>query len=563
MTALRLGPMLRFVDGSSATIWMETEEPGYVEILDRSTTTFTVEGRHYALMIIDDLQPGETYDYEVVLNGERVWPDHALGQPPSSIRTSPTTGAVSVLVGSCRAAAPHEPPYTLELALDHEARGVDTLWARGQRMLAQDQSEWPDLLLLVGDQIYADDSSPKARERIEKRRTDDDLENEIVERFDEYCWLYEEAWSAPVERWLFSTLPSAMIFDDHDNIDDWNISASWVNDIAQEPWWEEHSVSGLMSYWIYQHLGNLSPDRIREEGLLDDLLSVEDGTELLRSWAQEVLASTPGAGGYQFSYKREVSDLTLVVIDCRNSRVLDGERRLMVGPAEWARVREIAEATTGHLMLATSVPVFIADGLHDLQVWNERVAGGAWGRASSKVAEKIRRALDLEDWSAFAASYGQFVDLLEGLQASESPPKSIVVASGDIHFSYAALVPLSDPDAEPPIWQIVSSPIRNALIPPERGVMRLTLTRFGRVVGGLLRRTSGAPETRPGIQMAVGPFFANNMAEVRYGGEAVHVQFEQSVPDDDDHPRLDVVADLELGRSTEVPVSSWNVRARL
>ena len=27
-----------------------------------------------------------------------------------------------------------------------------------------------------------------------------------------------------------------------------------------------------MSYWIYQHLGNLSPDEIRAEGMLDAVL---------------------------------------------------------------------------------------------------------------------------------------------------------------------------------------------------------------------------------------------------------------------------------------------------
>ncbi|MGW1633884.1 hypothetical protein, partial [Streptomyces anthocyanicus] len=29
-------------------------------------------------------------------------------------------------------------------------------------------------------------------------------------------------------RWLLSTVPSCMIFDDHDVIDDWNTSAAWL-----------------------------------------------------------------------------------------------------------------------------------------------------------------------------------------------------------------------------------------------------------------------------------------------------------------------------------------------
>ncbi len=76
-----------------------------------------------------------------------------------------------------------------------------------------------------------------------------------------------------------------MIFDDHDMIDDWNISASWVRDIRAEPWWEEHVVGGLVSYWIYQHLGNLSPDQIGDEGISSELLATGDAGEVLRRWA--------------------------------------------------------------------------------------------------------------------------------------------------------------------------------------------------------------------------------------------------------------------------------------
>ena len=47
---------------------------------------------------------------------------------------------------------------------------------------------------------------------------------ELVDGFEEFTWLYHEAWSPEIERWFFSNVPSVMIFDDHDMIDDWNIS---------------------------------------------------------------------------------------------------------------------------------------------------------------------------------------------------------------------------------------------------------------------------------------------------------------------------------------------------
>ncbi len=558
---LVLGPLLRHVDETSATIWVEISAPGVVEVLDSQASTFTIAARHYALVIVEDLEPGVVIEYDVRVNGERVWPAAGSEMPPSVIRTrrsparkSPAGDAAeaqttpthtsSVLLGSCRAAAPHEPPYTLELAFDDEGRGVDSLWAHGHRMLEQEPASWPDLLLLVGDQIYADDSSPEAKRRIEKRReaNGDDLEPEIVGGYEEYCWLYHEAWSPPIERWLLSVTPSAMIFDDHDMIDDWNISESWVSDTRQESWWAEHAVGGIMSYWVYQHIGNLSPDRLRSEGLLERLEQVDDGTEILRSWAERSEEFTPVPGGYRFSFTRHVDGVTVVSIDCRNGRVLERGKRRMLDVDEWEWICDQARSAEGHLVLATSLPVFVADGLHDLQVWSERVCDGAWGSRFARLGERIRRALDLEDWSAFGISYGLFVDLMEELLAADSSPLSIVVASGDIHFSYASRIDLDSGK----VWQVVSSPIRNALVPPERGVIRFSISAFGRRIGAALRRSCRAPETRPGAEMVVGPFFANNMAELIYGGNRVELVIEHATPGEEGRGDLAEVARIAL-----------------
>ena len=544
---LVLGPLLRFVDQTQACVWVEVSAPARVRVLGTETATFSVGGRHYALVIVDDLEPGSTTEYEVHLDGHQVWPEPASTFPPSVIRTTTPDDEVSILFGSCRAAAPHVPPYTLEVATNGEARGVDTLWAHAQRMVNEPVADWPHLVLFLGDQIYADDSSPGAKDRIDSTRPEEsDLPPEIVATYEEYCWLYHEAWSEPYERWFLSTVPSAMIFDDHDMIDDWNISESWVADIREEPWWERHALEGLMSYWVYQHLGNISPDRIEAEGLLAELLELDDGTERLRRWAKESEAATPTTGGYSFSYTRTVGDVTVVMIDCRNARVLTGGERLMVGPVEWEWVRNESLAVEGHLLLATSVPVFIANGLHDFQQWNEAVCNGALGRPAAAMGEKLRRALDLEDWSAFAKSYDQFVALIHDLRSAEQRPKSIVVGSGDIHFSYAARVPLAKSVLAPDVWQVVCSPIRNALIPPERGVMRFTLTETGARIGAALRRTSRTPDTRPNIAVAAGPFFANSMGEVYYRKNGVRLTIEQSVPDDDGGSELHDVANLWL-----------------
>jgi hypothetical protein len=545
---LLLGPMLRYVDETSATVWVETSESCRVEVLEHTASTFSVRGRHYALVIIEGLEAATTIEYEVHLDGERVWPEVGSEFPPSIIRTTDPDATVSVLAGSCRAAAPHEPPYTLELAMDEDGRGVDTMWAHGRRMLGEDPSRWPTLLLLVGDQIYADDSSPFTQDRIEQFRDDDDeLPSEVVATFEEYCWLYSEAWSPAVERWMLSVVPSMMIFDDHDMIDDWNISDTWLRDISTEPWWRDHAIGGLMSYWLYQHLGNQSPAEIRRDGLLDRLLDAGDGSEILERWAEHADAHTPDEGGYRFSYARVIGDLTIVMIDARNGRLLDPSHRRMVAETEWEWIRERAldrARPGGHLMFATSLPVFIADGLHDLQVWSELVCNGRWGKRFVKRAEKIRRSLDLEDWSAFGASYQLFVDLIRELVASPQAPNTVIIVSGDIHFSYTAEVPLGSDRTR--VHQVVSSPIRNALIPHERGAMRTSLTPVGRRIGATLRWLARGPSTAPHINVTSGPYFSNNMCELHYDGADVDVTVEHSTPQDDGGITLDEVARVQL-----------------
>ena len=125
--------------------------------------------------------------------------------------------------------------------------------------------QWPDALLLLGDQIYADDVPPETEQFIANRDGEHDAPADEIADFEEYTRLYREAWSDPVVRWLLSTVPVSMIFDDHDVRDDWNTSAAWVETMRRKPWWDSRIVGGLMSYWVYQHLGNLSPD-----DLLDD-----------------------------------------------------------------------------------------------------------------------------------------------------------------------------------------------------------------------------------------------------------------------------------------------------
>ena len=494
---LILGPMLRYLDATTATIWVETTTSCTVSALGAATRTFTIAGHHYALVIVDGLDPGTKYEYSVALDGSQVWPDPALDVPASTFTTYTDETPARVLVGSCRAAAPHETPFTLETGSHEHASGVDILWMHARRLMTADDVQWPNLLAFLGDQVYADNSSPEARRKTRELRTDQPNRppDGIVADFEEYTWLYHESWGKPDERWLMSVVPSVMIFDDHDVIDDWNISASWVTDIRQQPWWQEHIVGAMMSYWVYQHLGNQSPAEIASDGLLDALIDADDGTPLLRAWAIDSEALTPVPGGYRFSFDRWIGDCHVIVMDCRNGRVLTDADRLMIGEEEWAWICDRAREPARDLVLASSVPVFVPDGLHHLESWNEAVCGGTWGPVAARAGEKIRRAIDLEDWSAFERSYSAMNVLLDELAASDK--RSVILVAGDIHFSYVA--DLTSLPGGPGLFQIVSSPVRNALIPHERSVIRLAISRPGAAITGALAPPGQGNRPAPGL----------------------------------------------------------------
>ena len=89
---LRLGPLLRYVDETRATIWVETASPCTVEVLGHTAQTWSVHGHHYALVRIEGLEPDSATPYEVRLDGSLVWPLAESPYGPSVIRTPRADG---------------------------------------------------------------------------------------------------------------------------------------------------------------------------------------------------------------------------------------------------------------------------------------------------------------------------------------------------------------------------------------------------------------------------------------------------------------------------------------
>jgi PhoD-like phosphatase len=546
--ALILGPLLRYVGDDEAVFWVETDAPCEVEILGAKERTFCVEGHHYALVNVLDLERGAWHEYEVHLDGERVWPEPDSDFPPSRFRTYPKDGPLEIVFGSCRVTAPHDPPYALTKDHDPRGREIDSLRALARRMMGHDHENWPDVLVMLGDQVYADEVSPVTSAFIEQRRDPRDEPGDRVEDYEEYTRLYRDAWGEPTIRWLFSVLSTAMIFDDHDVHDDWNTSEAWLAEMSRKDWWEEHIVAALMSYWVYQHLGNLPPDEHREDELLRRVKEADDGAGPLREFARMAAGQRDGA---RWSYHRELGDTRIVMVDSRAGRVLDEGNRSMVDGEEWRWIREHCTGDVDHLLIGTSLPFLLTPALHDLEAWNEAVCGGAWGDRLRKTGEKIRQTQDLEHWPSFQTSFVAMAELQRAVAAGEcgEPPASIVTLSGDVHHAYVAEVDFPpDAGARSKVWQAVVSPFRNPLDAKERRVIKAMFTKPAELVTRALRRSAGVADPPIRWRMhGAGPWFDNQYGVLTIDGRRIDFRLEKAVPDEErGEARLECVLEQRL-----------------
>ena len=528
---LLLGPLLRYADETRATVWVETDRPCEVEILGHRAPTWSVHGHHYALVLVEGLEPATETEYEVALDGRTVWPSadpDLVAFGPSVIRTPSPHRTFRLAFGSCRRSAPFDADGWRDF-------GPDALVAMAERMVRQDRDEWPDALLLLGDQVYADDPSDVVLAKLRQAhggRQDTDVADEIG-NFEEYTWLYDDSWTPPAVRWLFSTVPLCMLLDDHDLRDDWNTSISWRRWATSQPWWHDRVVGAYSSYWIYQHLGNLSPEQLAKDPTYAEMLAAGSNDEYLDEFAWQADAEPVSA---RWSFYRDLGGrdrgIRLMAIDSRCSRHLDVDDRAMVDPHEWAWVRRhTVEAghPIRHLLLASTLPFLLAPGLHHLEGWDEAISSGAWGRRGADVGERIRQGVDLEHWASFRASLDDVTELLTDIVRRGEPPASVLMLSGDVHCSYLAAAELrhqAHPDTD--IHQLTMSPFRNPVPRHIAWANKLLATRPMTGALRLLARRAGVGRVGIDWRLGEGPWFDNGVMTILLGEDGVYVEVEHA-----------------------------------
>lgn len=580
MTAptLVLGPMLRHTDHDTAAVWVETDVDCVVEVragqLRSSARTFAVHGHHFALVELDGLPPATITPYDVRLGavGDEptpVWPpvdhvDDVSGQqlPPPVISTPRVGKPPRLAFGSCRTSVSHD-------AEGNATHGVDAMRAYALEMARSTLEEpsgegmaWPDLLVLLGDQVYADETTDAMRRFIASRRSLEEPPWTELRDFEEYAHLYWLAWSDPANRWLLSTLPSDMIFDDHDVRDDWNTSHAWKQEMERTSWWHGRIVAALASYWVYQHLGNLSPreraaDEVWQRVVAHDGPDELDLSEVLDAFADRV-DQRPET--YRWSHAREIGGSRLVVLDSRAARVLEPDRRAMLDDVELAWLDEQLTGDVEHLFVGTSLPFLLPPGLQHLEAFSEALADGAWGRRGARVGKWARQAVDLEHWGAFQESFRAVAEMVTQVATGErgTPPRTVTFLSGDVHHSYVSEVKRlhrDDPRTlHSRVLQLVCSPIRN----PLQRRMRFVTAALSYGVAGPLGRLAGRSahvDSPPWRWRRVrGPWFDNNLATAEVTDDGLALWWATGkVEGDEGHPVLHRVCDVVLDAPAHRP----------
>ena len=535
MSVLVLGPLLRYVDATSATVWVETSAVATVRVVagecHASARTFAVHGHHYALVELERLAPGSRTPYRVEVDGREVWPPADSECPPSQVATLEPGKPLRLAFGSCRVSVPHDRE-------SNAAYGIDALHAYALHMAGlscggpAEDDKWPDLVLFLGDQVYADETSAEMREFIEARRSADEPPGLEIKDFEEYAHLYRLAWSYPVNRWLLSTLPSAMIFDDHDIRDDWNTSWSWKQEMDAQPWWRNRIVGGLASYWVYQHLGNLGPVERRADPLWQRISSYDGDGELDLTEALDELAEAADQRpeSYRWSFSRDFDEQArLVVIDSRAARRLDPERRSILDDDEMRWFDDRLQGGFEHLLVGTSLPFLLSPALHHVEAFNEALAEGAWGKLGMRFGEWSRQAADMEHWAAFQAGFRRVAEMTLEVATGRRgrAPHTITFLSGDVHHSYLAEArPSRAQDGPEPVSRIrqaVCSPIRNPLPTSMRRVTTLAARRPVALLARLLARTARVQRSPLRWGLVQGPWFDNNLAVLEVRGRGLRI----------------------------------------
>ncbi|WP_375445522.1 alkaline phosphatase D family protein [uncultured Fibrella sp.] len=211
---IQSGPMLGYADMREVMLWVQTKQPGrvqirYVEQGTKAPVMHTAEvptiaaNANTAHLIASDVLPGKRYTYEVLVNGKPVTLPYATAfqtQPLWQFRTDPPN--FTFAVGSCT--------YVNEAPFDRPGKPYGDSYGIFTSVAAKK----PDFMLWTGDNTYTREVDWNSRSGVLRR--------------------YTHTRSLPEMQPLLASTHNYAIWDDHDYGPDDSDRSYWMKPVTLE-----------------------------------------------------------------------------------------------------------------------------------------------------------------------------------------------------------------------------------------------------------------------------------------------------------------------------------------
>ena len=247
----------------------------------------------------------------------------------------------------------------------------------------------------------------------------------------------------PAVRRVLAHLPVAMIFDDHDVTDDWNLSREWEEIAYGHPFSRRVIGNALVAYLVNQGWGN------RPEAFDTELLALlgEGLAEPGGSAHEEAIDRLLKFEEWHYTWP---TTPPLVVIDTRTQRWRsEYAARRPSGLMDWEALTDLQHTLRGlpAVLLVSPAPIFGVKLIEAIQ------------RVFTWFGHPLM--VDAENWMAHPGAAEAILNIFRHRRT----PQHFVVLSGDVHYSFVYDVELRGRVRGPDIWQICSSGVRNGFPP--------------------------------------------------------------------------------------------------
>ncbi|MEO9655947.1 alkaline phosphatase D family protein [Marinomonas sp.] len=234
-------------------------------------------------------------------------------------------------------------------------------------------------------------------------------------------------------------LPTAMIFDDHDVTDDWNLTAAWEKSAYQHPMSRRIIGNALIGYFLCQGWGN-APEKF-DSPFIDQIEK-----SLQNTGSKHHDACIDQLLKFENWHYQWPTQPPLIVLDTRTRRWRSEKNiKRPSGLMDWEALIDLQSnlMEKPSVILISPAPIFGVKLIESIQ------------KLFTLAGKPLM--VDAENWMAHPGSAHTLMNLFK----HPKTPQNFVILSGDVHYSFAYDIEIKGRKNSPNIWQITSSGLRN------------------------------------------------------------------------------------------------------